>query len=618
MTGWSCDHVAQRKGSGFKPAAALLAIAACAGVASAQPYAIPQGTFPGGGGTSTGGAFLVTGTIATGISGETSAGGVYSVTGGVGASGSSTPGTAWPTITITSPTTTGTFTASSPTLALAGTATDDVGVAQVTWSSDRGPSGVATGTTSWSVAGVPLSTGTNVITVTAHDLDTPAHTTSTTLTVTFTTLSYYLAEGATGDFWDLDLAIANPNAVEAPVTITFLKEDATVVTHTLTLAPTSRTTVAVETVAGLENTAVSSVVTSTLGLPLVVERSMFWLGTGYYGAHGGTAVPGPATRWLFAEGSQGYFDTYLLLANANATAATATVQFLTEWAGTVMRSIPLPPTSRVNVFTGAIPELAGKSFSIVVDATLPIIAERAMYFGAPRYWEGGHESVGVASPATQWFLAEGSTGFFDEFVLVGNPNATPATVTLTYLLDTGQTVTRTRTMAANSRLTVPVGDEDPLLKRANASTRVTSDVPVVVERAMYWPAPFTTWAEAHNSFGVTETALRWGLAEGRVGGPHVFETYVLLANPGATAAQVRLTFLRTDGTTVVKDYTVAPTSRFNVPVNAFVPELHDESFATVVEVLNGVPIAVERAMYNNDAAGAWWAAGTNATAVKLP
>jgi BarA-like signal transduction histidine kinase len=201
---------------------------------------------------------------------------------------------------------------------------------------------------------------------------------------------------------------------------------------------------------------------------------------------------------------------------------------------------------------------------------------------------------------------------------VGNPNATAATVTLTYLLDTGQTVTRTRTMAPNSRLTVPVADEDALLARANVSTRVTSDVPVIVERAMYWPAPFATWAEAHNSFGVTETALRWGLAEGRVGGPHAFETYVLLANPNPTAAEVRLTFLRTDGTTVVKTYTVAPTSRFNVPVHVFVPELQDEAFGVVIEGLNGVPVAVERAMYNNDAAGTWWAAGTNATAVKLP
>ena len=35
---------------------------------------------------------------------------------------------------------------------------------------------------------------------------------------------YSLAEGATGTFFDLDLAIANPNTVEAPVDIPFLKD----------------------------------------------------------------------------------------------------------------------------------------------------------------------------------------------------------------------------------------------------------------------------------------------------------------------------------------------------------------------------------------------------------
>ena len=37
-------------------------------------------------------------------------------------------------------------------------------------------------------------------------------------------LSYYLAEGATGGFFDVDIAIANPNDTDAPVTLTFLQE----------------------------------------------------------------------------------------------------------------------------------------------------------------------------------------------------------------------------------------------------------------------------------------------------------------------------------------------------------------------------------------------------------
>ena len=48
---------------------------------------------------------------------------------------------------------------------------------------------------------------------------------------------------------------------------------------------------------------------------------------------------------------------------------------------------------------------------------------------------------------------------------------------------------------------------------------------------MYWPARRIV-VEAHNSFGVTELGTKWAFAEGRVGGPNAYQTYILLANPG--------------------------------------------------------------------------------------
>jgi subtilase family serine protease len=60
---------------------------------------------------------------------------------------------------------------------------DNIGVTEVNWSNDRGGSGTATGTTSWSVSGITLQIGTNVITVTARDA---ANNTGTdTLTITY-------------------------------------------------------------------------------------------------------------------------------------------------------------------------------------------------------------------------------------------------------------------------------------------------------------------------------------------------------------------------------------------------------------------------------------------------
>ncbi len=142
-------------------------------------------------------------------------------------------------------------------------------------------------------------------------------------------LSYYLAEGATGDFFDDDVLIANPNMAEAPVTLTFLQEGGGTVVERRTIAAQSRITVHVDQIAGLENTSASVQVTSDKNLPLVVERTMFW-DASYYGGHTANAVAQPETRWIFAEGFQGFFDTYILIANANAEETTATVTFLRE------------------------------------------------------------------------------------------------------------------------------------------------------------------------------------------------------------------------------------------------------------------------------------------------
>ena len=80
-----------------------------------------------------------------------------------------TPDTTPPTVTITSPTTSPTYSTTNVTIGLAGTANDNVGVTQVTWTNSRGGSGIASGTTSWSVANVSLQSGLNLFTVKAYD-----------------------------------------------------------------------------------------------------------------------------------------------------------------------------------------------------------------------------------------------------------------------------------------------------------------------------------------------------------------------------------------------------------------------------------------------------------------
>lgn len=436
------------------------------------------------------------------------------------------------------------------------------------------------------------------------------------------TKSYYLAEGSTRSIFTLDVAIANPHDVATDVRVTFLRPAASPILQLHHLAAKSRTTLRVDDIAGLTSTDVSTVVESLAGLPLAVERTMSWDGSSY-GGHGGTAVEAPSTTWYFAEGYQGFFDTYLLLANPGDSDASATVTYLREGEEPVVRAYSIDAMSRTTVFAGLDTELVDRSFSMVVSSDVPIIAERAMYWSRPGvFWAGGHESAGVTAPALSWFLAEGATGpYFDEFILVGNPNEEAVTLSIRYLLTDGTTVDQALEVPARSRATIDVEAVDLRLANAAVSATVTASQPVVVERAMYWPGQPSEWQEAHNAFGLTETGTSWVLAEGRVGTSAGYETYILLANPSQLDASVRVTFLREQGTALQRTLTVPAESRKNIIVvsDAAVtdaPGLSNERFGAIVEVLNGVGIAVERAMYWNSA-GVAWAAGTNAVATRI-
>ena len=296
-----------------------------------------------------------------------------------------------------------------------------------------------------------------------------------------------------------------------------------------------------------------------------------------------------------------------------------TFTFLREADSPVTKTVTVGASTRLTLDCGTVPDIVNRSFGITVHATQPIMAERSMYFGttSSRLWSGGTESAGVTAPSNHWFLAEGATGgFFMTFVLLNNPNPAPAIATLQYLLDTGDTVTVQKVVTAHTRLTTNIGAEnDARLHAAAVSTVVTSDQPLIAERSMYWPTAVQPFGEGHNSFGVVSAGTTWGLAEGRVGGPHNFHTYILLANPQTTAAQVTVTFVRENGAPVVKTYTVPATSRFNIDSFA-VTELHDESFGAFVEVTNNVPIIVERSMYW-DTNTVTFSGGTNATGIAL-
>jgi hypothetical protein len=429
----------------------------------------------------------------------------------------------------------------------------------------------------------------------------------------------YLAEGATGPFFSTRISVANPGAAHARVLLRYQTDTGHTTSTFLTVPVLTRQFVNVSQVPSLASASFSTVIESDV--PVIVDRSMFWT-TELYGSSAETSIAAPATTWYLAEGAtHGFFDLFYLLQNPSATqTAQVEARFLLPSGAPVVRTYTVPPSTRLNILVDTIPGLEATDVSSVVSSTngVPIIVERAMYYSRDgQVFRAGHASAGVTAPATTWRLAEGATGsFFDLFVLIANPSATPADVRMTYLRPSGAPIHRTRTVAPNSRLTVYVEHEDPALADTPVSTVVesTNGVPIVVERAMWWPTPGDAWQEAHNSFGATQSAIAWGFADGEEGLPPVnTQTYFLIANDNPTPALVAVQLMFESGPASTRHYTVPANSRFNVPVRQEFPEAMGRGFGAFIISMGtpGVPIVVERAMYS-DANGVVWAAGTNA------
>ena len=299
------------------------------------------------------------------------------------------------------------------------------------------------------------------------------------------------------------------------------------------------------------------------------------------------------TRYLAEGASNAFFQTELSIANPGTTGAVAVARFLGDNGRGWSAPIPIPGRQQRNLSADG---RFSASFSALIESDQPTVADRVMTWGGGY---GSHSETATAAPATTWFLAEGAThGRFQLFYLLQNPAATPAQVVVTYLRPSpAAPVIANYTIAAEARLTIPV-DAVPGLAETDVSARITSDVPILVERSMYMNTlnPDIVFGAGHAGAGVTATNTRWFLAEGATG--NFFDMFYLIANPSTQATRVRVTYLLPSGPPLVKEYDVAAQSRLTIGVDGEDDRLLNTPVSAILESLNGVGIVVERSM--------WW------------
>lgn len=459
----------------------------------------------------------------------------------------------------------------------------------------------------------------------------------------------YFAEGATktaGLDFDVRIALANPSASTVTGEISYQLPSGVPVTPTpFTLLPYERTTVLLDEQPGVDedgpDAAYEFATTVKATAAIGVDRTMTWSKQVYAG-HAEVGVVSPARTWYFAEGATiAGFNLFYLLQNPSTETVTVEGRYLLGTGQTYTKSYQLPANSRTNVWAnveqiGGGTPLAAAEFSAVFNVTAgpAIIAERAMYKGMSPLFKAGHESAGITEPATEWFLAEGNAGeFFDMFVLIGNTTGSDALIEAQFSVGNPATIyTKQYVVSRNSRFNIWVDQEElspgvfPFQNAGNkdVSIRIRSlnNVPLIVERAMWWPGDSNTWYEAHNSPATARTSPRWVLGEGEAGGPLAWQTFVLVANTGESAGQIQIRLLPTGGGDVaplVKP--VAARSRQTYALADLLTEAGlpaDAAVGVLVEAVGSpLPLVVERAMYRN-ANGQTFIVGTNALGTPLP
>jgi hypothetical protein len=326
-------------------------------------------------------------------------------------------------------------------------------------------------------------------------------------------LTWYFAEGYTGEGFDEWICVLNPGDVPANLTFRFQTQEAgeRVVTGHSVPAHSRETFMANEL---LEWGSFQTSLKLESDQPVVAERPMYfnYQGTAsrnWTGGHCVVGVPLLRSSYYFAEGTtRTGFDEWLTLQNPTPNPITVHATYYLASGAPVDKDYTVQPNSRSTVMVNRADEGVGEGqdVSVLLTCPTPFLAERPMYFAYPGLhnwgWTGGHCVIGAAAPAKDWFFAEGYTAAnFEEWLCIQNPGAAPAAVTITYYPEGGGApIVVNHGVGGNSRFTVSANED--VAAGLSISAKLSSSVPVIVERPMYFLYN-GVWTGGHDVVGYT-------------------------------------------------------------------------------------------------------------------
>jgi YD repeat-containing protein len=303
----------------------------------------------------------------------------------------------------------------------------------------------------------------------------------------------------------------------------------------------------------------------------------------------------PSTAWYLPEGTNGYFEETITVFNPNSEPITVAVSYhgvgslgkLGDWSYSI-------PTGPGRIVLRPYDVIGAQDHSSIVrglstgGSPRPIVVERTMTLqrGSTRRETTSSPGIRIEDLSANWYLAEGDTGFAT-YLAVFNPNTTAQSVTIQYLHENGTAYSESATISSSSRATFTIPAWLPIGSFGYRVTSVTGGA-LAVERSMYHGAD---WTIGTNGSGMRTPALQWFFEEGATG---FFDTFVLVANPSASAANVWVAFKPDSGGLIWHNVVVPANARRTIQAD-YITGMPSGSFRT--EVYSDQPIVAERATY---------------------